>query len=59
MLQAIKHITWRVSKNSQPTSGLPSSCVGGIASVLEATKSCRRTPLGRPRAFPPSFSALQ
>ena len=52
--------TWRVSKNSQPSSGLPSSCVGGIASVLEATRSCRSTPLGRPRALPPpSLCALQ
>lgn len=50
--------TWRVSKNSQPTSGLPSSCVGGMASVLEGTRSCSRTPLGSPRALPASFSAL-
>ena len=50
--------TWRVSKNSQPTSGLPSSCVGGMASVLEATRSCSSHPLGSPRALPASFSAL-
>lgn len=50
--------TWRVSKNSQPMSGLPSSCVGGTASVLDATRSCRNTPLGRPRALPPSLIVL-
>lgn len=50
--------TWRVSKNSQPMSGLPSSCVGGMASVLDATRSCRNTPLGRPRPLLPSLIAL-
>jgi len=51
--------TWRVSKNSHSSRGLPVSCVPGTASVLAGSRSPSWMPAGRPRPRPPAAAALR
>jgi len=51
--------TWRVSKNSHSSRGLPVSCVPGMASTLAGSRSPSWMPAGRPRPRPPAAAALR